>query len=366
MSSSICAACKMGRCDQCSGQVSAANMPCSHNCKAAAETSRPTKPTGVAESMAMLHAYNERLNSEGVVQGYPQPIYHYRGDSWQGWSPTTRQGNWSHAISYSPKTMKTVSPAQFLRFLRSIPNGTPIYVGVAERDHGEFVVNVSFYDIGGGSNRLYSQEFLLDGKENPTTQSEEIYPKWNWSTTYEKGQIVRWNPSVHEKDNYYQAIQGSYGVEPWKENVWKKLSGRPIFASKEERLEDWHYEEAVQEQKQGDCIPHTQGECVQHQSLEGIKKERDEAVELLKAICEHVRDEDTGDSTGDSLHYLKTIPGLAEWWQKHKPLSERENRLKAISGILSELLDSKGMISKEQATEAILKALEEKDVTSGS
>lgn len=64
-----------------------------------------------------------------------------------------------------------------------------------------------------------------------------------------------------------------------------------------------------------------------------------EASALLKAVCEYVKDEkDTADCLddikGEHLTYLEEIPGLLDWWRKHKPKTLAETRREKLTALL--------------------------------
>lgn len=87
-------------------------------------------------------------------------------------------------------------------------------------------------------------------------------------------------------------------------------------------------------------------------------RELEEAEELLIKICEYVNDITTDEKdTGNPLYYLDDIPGLKEWWAKHKPKSERQKKLEKIVCALS--LDGTLFPDLIPVAERVLKALEE-------
>lgn len=65
-----------------------------------------------------------------------------------------------------------------------------------------------------------------------------------------------------------------------------------------------------------------------------------EAVALLTKVCEQIKNtSQSNKDIGKPLYYLGEIPGLKEWWAKHKPKTEREIKLEKIATVLS--LDGK-------------------------
>lgn len=66
--------------------------------------------------------------------------------------------------------------------------------------------------------------------------------------------------------------------------------------------------------------------------------EMEKAVALLTKVCEYVKDTTRGrEDDGMPLYYLDEIPGLVEWWAKHKPKSEREIKLEKIISELNKM-----------------------------
>lgn len=87
-------------------------------------------------------------------------------------------------------------------------------------------------------------------------------------------------------------------------------------------------------------------------------EERDEAVQLLTKVCEHVADKEYNtDTKGKNLAWLDQIDGLVEWWLKHKPKSERDQKLEKIASALS--LDGKPNDVFRKVAERVLQALGE-------
>ena len=87
-------------------------------------------------------------------------------------------------------------------------------------------------------------------------------------------------------------------------------------------------------------------------------RELEEAEELLIKICEYVNDITTDEKdTGNPLYYLDDIPGLKEWWAKHKPKTEREKKLEKIRKAVRafQIVEP----TTQPIEEVILKALEE-------
>jgi hypothetical protein len=58
---------------------------------------------------------------------------------------------------------------------------------------------------------------------------------------------------------------------------------------------------------------------------------------------------------GGAFSNLGNIPGLKEWWAKHKPKTEREKKLEKIKAVINKC----GTYYIDDRCEEILKALEE-------
>lgn len=82
------------------------------------------------------------------------------------------------------------------------------------------------------------------------------------------------------------------------------------------------------------------------------------AEELLTKVVNYIYDPKEMDNfTGSSLRDLHDIPGLTEWWAKHKPKSEREQKLEKVKSILSHNFSVASDIQVKLSAEEILEAL---------
>lgn len=289
-----------------------------------------TAGESVAACMANADLINKyRQEEKDFEELLNKPIYHFRGNSWN--SPRPR-GRWSHAVTPNlgnamsePKKFVLISSADYAKKLNNQPWAS---TRITEAPEGYGGFTAVFEDEPGIIYHVCDKPFQ---QGEPMKVTEHTYiPQWVDSNEYRRGDLAVYEGAVYEC--MIQKIASSKTTPNSHVWVWKK---RGLYGP-------------------------LQGECVQHQSKEGIIKERDEAVSLLKKVCEQVNWTKAGyPEDYDGIDQAGEIPGMREWWEKHREKTKEEKRLSALKGILIEYGDAYklGVVNPDDVAKIILSTL---------